>query len=449
MIYLLLICTLVMVFISAFVFKCDLIAPSFLLTSVFSLAVLCCCIYANKWLFHNITLIFIILAGLNGFVLFSTFVFYFETNGKKAKQYEIFQINITCFKLLIFLCFQLIINTMLLNEIFLNANSHVLSYAIGVYYSSNLSGTLQNKSLLINVGKILIMPGIYILIYVAINNVVCKKKNNVLLYVNILIGMIGSLLDGTRTTFFMYLVATFILYVVLRQKKYGWKKNINIKNLAKILLLFCIVIVVFSILFSLQGRTLSDITIIDLIANYIGAPIKNLELFIDEISKESSSFGAMTFRDTYSWINKIVGTNIFQIPNAYKYRWFNGKILGNVYTQLMPLYNDFGIFGVFIIMGFIGGFCQKIYNKIVYKSNRFPIDFNCLLYSYISFALIFSFFSNKFFEIVFARAIIYNIFGCWLFNMFFFRIKLSGSILKIKHLPKNRVYITEYRINKG
>ena len=61
---------------------------------------------------------------------------------------------------------------------------------------------------------------------------------------------------------------------------------------------------------------------------------------------------------------KCLVQNISSYLKVYKYRWIDGKILGNVYTQLMPLYNDFGIPGVFISMGLLGIFCQKIYDSI-------------------------------------------------------------------------------------
>lgn len=155
-------------------------------------------------------------------------------------------------------------------------------------------------------------------------------------------------------------------------------------------------IIVFNMLFAIQGRTLSDITVVDLIANYIGAPVKNLELFIKDGRIKGNGFGLITFRDTYSWVNEMLGSEHFIIPKVYKYRWIDGKILGNVYTQLMPLYNDFGIPGVFISMGLLGIFCQKIYDSIKYKKSRGNIDYRLLIYSYVGFAIIFSFFSNKF-----------------------------------------------------
>ncbi len=80
----------------------------------------------------------------------------------------------------------------------------------------------------------------------------------------------------------MYIIATVIIYIVLKQRYNGWKKNINIASVIKGVLFIMAAIIVFNMLFAIQGRTLSDITVVDLIANYIGAPVKNLELFIKD-----------------------------------------------------------------------------------------------------------------------------------------------------------------------
>ncbi len=64
------------------------------------------------------------------------------------------------------------------------------------------SGKQVYSSGLVNIGTIINMPGIYYVIYIAVNNIICRKKNNILIYINIFVGMTGALLSGTRTTFF-------------------------------------------------------------------------------------------------------------------------------------------------------------------------------------------------------------------------------------------------------
>lgn len=61
------------------------------------------------------------------------------------------------------------------------------------------------------------------------------------------------------------------------------------------------------------------------------------------------------------------------------------------------------------------------------------IDYHLILYSYIAFAIVFCFFSNKFFELIFARAMIYNIVGILFFDILFFRLQVKerGFVIRI------------------
>lgn len=441
MIYILMLSVLVLLIITMQLFNKDMTAPAFLITAAFTVSLLCCCIYADVWGFNDYRLILVILAGLIGFNIFSYITYILDKNGREPASYRFEPVAVNGYKLCIYLLFQLVLYGLYIIMIMKTTGSFSLSGmsdAIGEYYNAGKSGKQVYSSGLVNIGTIINMPGIYYVIYLAVNNIICRKKNNILIYINIFVGMTGALLSGTRTTFFMYIIATVIIYIVLKQRYNGWKKNINIASVIKGVLFIMAAIIVFNMLFAIQGRTLSDITVVDLIANYIGAPVKNLELFIKDGRIKGNGFGLITFRDTYSWVNEMLGSEHFIIPKVYKYRWIDGKILGNVYTQLMPLYNDFGIPGVFISMGLLGIFCQKIYDSIKYKKSRGNIDYRLLIYSYVGFAIIFSFFSNKFFELIFARAMIYYLVGIFIFDIFFCHISIRYGTFVLNFRKKSK-----------
>ena len=442
MIYLLSLSIFLLLILSAAMFKKDLTAPSFLLMAGFSLSVMCCCIYANEWEFHDYRLMGLIISGLLGFLLFSWITYYFDRRGmKKMKKFDKNKkvLQISQIKLLLYLLFQILLMLIQIYNLYRNFGGGSLADAIGNYYNANMLGTLKYKSPISSIGNILNMPATYLILYVTSYNIVHNNKNCIWLYVNIVVSFMNSLMDGTRTTLFMYMISFFVMYIIQKQRISGWKKNINLKNLFKLLVLFMIGIVGFNFLFFLQGRSLSDITVVDLIANYLGAPIKNLELFIGDKISADKIFGETTFMNTYSWFNELLGGEIFNIPDIYTYRWINGKILGNVYTQFMPLYCDFGIVGTFIAMGIIGTFCQKIYDRVRISPNVCGVDYSLLFYSYVAFAIVFCFFSNKFFELVFARALIYNIIGVWLFDILFFRMKMRNGHLVVVRLKNEKV----------
>lgn len=430
MIYSLLIIVMIILLATIYIFHSDLTSPAFLLTVAFMLAVSCCCLYANEWKFHDYRLIAVVVSGLLGFVVFSAITYMYDMNGKKTKKIQLVPVEIHSLKLCIYLLFQVALYTYYSYILLKNIGTFSIAFfsnAIGASYEAGKG----YGSALINIGNIVNMPGIYYIIYVAVNNLVCKKKNHRAVYLNILVGMFGALLSGTRTTLFMYIIAIIVLYIILKQRQNGWTKNINIKNVIKGCLVLAILILLFNILFTLQGRKVSDLTVVDLLANYLGAPIKNLELFILDGKVKTNAVGTITFSDTYSWINKFHGKNEISIPSVYKYRWVNGKILGNVYTQFMPLYNDFGIAGTFFIMGLLGWLCQKVYDKIKLCNRNMQVDFCLLIYSYMSFAIIFCFFSNKFFELIIARAMIYFVVGIIAFDIFFRKLHIRGKSLVI------------------
>lgn len=436
MIYILMACVIVLLIINVFLFDKDITAPSFLITSAFAVSILCCCVYANTWKFSDYRLLLIVVTGLLGFSIFSFITYALDRNANEPIAYHFEPIIISDFKLFIYLVFQVTLYGMFLITIAKTIGDFSLlniSEIIGEYYNAGKNGESIYSSGVVNAGIILNMPGIYYMIYLAVNNIITKHKNNKLVYINIAVGMMGALLSGTRTTFFMYIVAFIVVYIILYQRYNGWKENINISNLCKGILIVILAVIVFNILFSIQGRKLSDITVFDLIANYIGAPLKNLELFIKDGRVKTDVIGGTAFYDTYKWINEMVGSEYFAVPKVYKYRWIDGKILGNVYTQLMPLYNDFGIIGVFISMGLLGMFCQKIYDKIKFTRCGGNVDYRLLLYAYISFSIVFSFFSNKFFEMVFARAIIYYLIGMIIFDAFFCHLYVKYGELFLEY----------------
>lgn len=442
MIYLLCICVFGLFVLSAIVFKRDFTAPAVLITLGFVISLLCCCIYADEWNFSDYRLFWVIISGLSGFILACWLAFVFVKKRKtksckitNMKISTVDEVDISNIKLTIYLGIQLVFILFQIYDLYRNSRGGSLAYAIGYYYSMNSSGTLEYKSQVLNIAGILIMPANYIILYVLARKITHRRKVDVLLILNVGVSIVSSLLSGTRTTLFMYAISFSVMFIIQKQRVTKKKMNINLKNIIKFFIVFYLAIVVFSSLFSLQGRTISDLTMVDLIANYLGAPIKNLELFIkDNITNNGKPAGSATFMNTYTWLNELIGKQIFDLPNLYKYRWNKGKILGNVYTQFMPLYYDYGIVGVFFVMFILGFFCQKIYNKVKMQADNNRIDYRLILYSYTAFAIVFCFFSNKFFELIFARAMIYNIVGILFFDILFFRLQVKehGFVIRIR-----------------
>ena len=101
--------------------------------------------------------------------------------------------------------------------------------------------------------------------------------------------------------------------------------------------------------------------------------------------------------------------------------------MGNVYSTFEPYFLDFGLKGVVIISYIMGMFSQYVYGRVKYISNsknRY-IDYNAILYGYIYFPIVFSFFSNKFFEMVFSIRLIYYTFALFLLSIFLLKKNIT------------------------
>ena len=169
----------------------------------------------------------------------------------------------------------------------------------------------------------------------------------------------------------------------------------------------------------------SDINSSDYIFSYLGAQIKNLSIITENNIVHSNIFGEQTFHQLYEVIGKYMGIDVSILPktNNFSYNFVNGHPLGNVYSTFVPFFLDFGLKGVVVISFLMGGFSQYIYNRVKYISNykdRY-IDYSSILYGYIYFPIIFSFFSNKFFEMVFSIRLIYYMIAIFLLHLFFIR----------------------------
>ena len=427
----------IMVIITILAFNRDMIAPAFLLNSAFLAATFCACLYADKWKFSSSKLIWVVLCGLSGFTLFSFIVYFLDCGWKKPVSFECNAIELSNVKLIVYIFVQLIIYVGTLWQIIQNVGSFSnldnLSVKIALYYELVHNDEIKYSNFYIGLAQTINFSGIYFFIYCAICNIIYKGKKQFLTYLNIIIGIIGSLLTGTKTAFYMYSIGAFIMFVILMQRKRGWTIHINIKIINRIFILLIVLLLSFGIINSMQGRVLSEYEAKDVLATYLGSPIKNLEIFIEEHRQSNEIFGAQTFKYTYNDIYNITHNNKYLIKSMDDYHWINSYPLGNVYTFFRAPYYDFGMYGVFIISGIAGAFSQKMYDIVRYKKKKKLFDMSVLFYAYISFSVVFCFFSNKFFESVLSKSSVYFLIGCWLFELFFIKLKVE----------KNKIYLSK------
>lgn len=429
---------LALVILAVILFKGEVIAPSFLLSSAFLISSLDLFINRNEWYFSDKQTVLLIFFGILFFEIGSFIENIIQTYGKRTsyRNRERSETSVSSISLVVYLLAQIILYSFIVSYVCHAMGTKVsfagLSTAIGGYYEATQSEAIAGLPGYLNIGQIVNTSGIYYLLFLLVSRFVNKQKIPVVLYLNLILGVCGSLLTGTKTSFFMYLVALVVLYFFLKGNDPSKIQKISVKSIIEISLAIVVVIGGFTLLTVLQGRTLTSINMMETISTYIGAPIKNLEIFVTTRGQDVQIFGAQTFEDTYKWLYKMTNNGLFKIDNLYQYNWIIDKGLGNVYTIFMPLFNDFGFGGAYLVMFLLGIFCQFCYNAAKFKKSRNPVNFKIIFYSYLSFAIAFSFFSNKMFEMVFSRSGIYFIVG-----LFVFDIALRGLSLKAERSEKS------------
>lgn len=304
--------------------------------------------------------------------------------------------------------------------------------AIGSYYNMVKYNIIEQPNVIsllewLNAGATLII--IYYMVY----NLVYGKKVKRLVYINILLSLFESLLSGTRHTAMVYILSIIIMYMSLYNIKKSFRPNINVKFMIKMLVVLFCLLELFMLFATLQNRRVEGVPVLDTLVTYIGAPLKNLEMFIAENKKSTYFWGSATLNQTYNKLYSITHNEIFKTPsNLYSYRWIGNFGMGNVYTTFMPFYYDFGINGVGLVMAFIGFISQKFYDDMRFHTGGQGVNYKVILFSYSACAVLLLYFSNKFFEMIISFGFLYLLVGIIIFDIFFFKLDLKNRKIKIK-----------------
>lgn len=394
--------------------------------------------YVDKWNLHisNMTIVAIIL-GLLIFVVFSyltssiyDYILFNPIYLKKAK----FKINsmsdinskVEGWKVIVLIIMQLI--SLLLTILFLLKNYGLnLSDAMFMYRSSTASGddAIPLPGIIKLIRRIALSSG-YIVTYLYLNGIVYKsKKNRALEIVCIILAIINGFLLGGRGDGIQIIIAAIVQYMALKVYKNKSIKVIPFKDILKVIVILGCIIASFTQLGELLGRQMDFLKYNDYIAVYLSAELKNLDTFI-----VSGDFGhPLTESLTlYSIVNSLgsmfnqpAWIHSFDIP----FRYYGHYALGNVGTIFYPFVYDSGLVGVVYYTAFMAVFCQIFYKNFLKADKKGNIDLNVIFYSYLAYIILFSFFSNKFYEMIFNTSFLWCIVSWILLKYFLLRIRIK------------------------
>ncbi|GHU58783.1 hypothetical protein FACS189444_3020 [Spirochaetia bacterium] len=252
----------------------------------------------------------------------------------------------------------------------------------------------------------------YIFLY---NTIFFNKKNKknilpILIY-------IPYIVLSTGRTRFIYLIAVWIIVGCIF---YMQKKQWNPQFIGKVLKFGFLGIFIFLVIFIFAGSLRSSIFLEDTwmaLSGYIGFSIPSLNDFILHPRPQGVYFGEHTLFGIYQFLRKIG----FVFPSFYApYEFFtiNGYT-GNIYTIIRRYLEDFGYFGLYFILFFIG-FLYSVLFLMINKKRNFAL----LLYAIIFFPVVEMAIEERFFMVIVSTSTIISA----MYVAFFYSIFIEHNL---------------------
>ncbi|MDN7145076.1 O-antigen polymerase [Liquorilactobacillus mali] len=298
-----------------------------------------------------------------------------------------------------------------------NGSSAIGSFAsitqmISLYRNAQSTGTLVNGlSSFSKVGYVFMTAIAYIYIYILINNiffdkfVVIFRRNSILYLVPIFLFCMCSLLSGGRNPILKLIMAAIVINYYFLVKNTNFNFNKKIKIIFKLFFILAVVLILFSQLRALVGRT-SDYAFVDYISKYIGAPIELFDLFMKQSAYGANSsnivWGQETFVSLWRFMGRILDSdNLSNLLVSKNWLVVNGFQLGNVYTPFREYCNDFGILGIFILTAIHSFVYNSMYLKIFKSYKKISLSNEIIwviFYAYISDGIFYFSIDDRFFQ---------------------------------------------------
>lgn len=206
----------------------------------------------------------------------------------------------------------------------------------------------------------------------------------------------NGMLTGAKGNMFMPLIRFGLLFLYIFYQTKG-RIKLNTKLIIQGSVLVMVLLGSLKGVSDLLGRHTDDRSSSDLIAEYIGAEIKNMDLFVQGLSPNTPSHNFLGY--TLSGIYQELEINN---PASYNYNFVGTHSLGNVYTLFYPYYQDFGVVGCLILPVIMAIVCMVFYNWAVVslrKKSLFPLGM--MYYSVLSYGITMAFFDAYLLKSVF------------------------------------------------
>lgn len=410
----------------------EYIAPSFVFTGMFLFSSIWVYMFEDKWNFQlHLNTYLLVVGAVGSFIIFCKMVDILFQKGKvkkfRNKTDDIHPINIEKYKLIIMLFVEILAAVLSMFYIMRLTGTNNISRAMYLFdYNAKYSKEKYELPSIIGILRTAALGAGYWFIPIFANNLVCRKRNK-FPYIEgliIIISMLSYMETGGRLgtiNMFLGFVACYIL-ILHRQRSRKYKK-IERKLMLRVFVVFLIFIFSFRNLAAVVGRS-NSFTLLDYLALYCGAPLANFDSFIQDNLRNTTLFGADTFIKAYEMIYKFLGINLPKFSQYNVYRRVMGFDMGNVYSCLKSYVYDFGYVGIFILIPIFASTLESVFNYARTSQYKKKHTFSLVLYSWLFNTIVFSFFAERFFELINIINVQWFIVW-WFYYIFFYKIKLN------------------------
>ena len=426
--------------------------PCVLFFLVYSFSVLCAIFNVEKWNINlSLTTFIILLGGAVELLLVSiVFDYIFKKRNNKNKDLKkdnkktlvvnnLVDSRAVWFTRIIVL-YDIIMLAILIINIINIAASHgsfsSISEMLTVYKNATSYTTSASLPKYVTILMKPVVASAYLCYYIFIVKALSEKfknKKELLLSIvkkfiyvmPVILYSISMFAQSNREGIMILLGNLFILSIILWYKKSNWRKEIRPIFIAKVGGICIIGLIVFFFSAKWVGR-INDKGMFDYITLYSGGSIECLNQYVKDPVDIKIVRGEETFYNMIKTFDSfgITHYDIAQKMTVHKeFRYYNGEMIGNVYTAYRRWMHDYGIVGVFILQFVFSAVICYIYNLIHYtKYNLFLNNFIILLYSYLSYTIYLHFIDDYLFFDVLGQAS-FAVLACLIAGYYFICVK--------------------------
>jgi oligosaccharide repeat unit polymerase len=249
----------------------------------------------------------------------------------------------------------------------------------------------------------------YVYLYILIHNKVFGggwNRKDIKYLPIILIFVIEILLSTSRADIILLIQMIIFMYIIAWSISKKWKKYSIGKFIIWGLVAVSLFLMIFQYLGTLTGKT-GIYSNWETISIYAASSIPALDEWLNSSISNVRTFGKETFWGIVSLLNRF-GLGIEPISLTKEFITFDNGSKTNIYTAVRHYYNDFGILGVYIIYLLKGLFLTKFY---LYIKRISSFNVMVIIYSYFAYALVRQITASEFLSVYFTIYHMFTVLG--------------------------------------